>query len=68
MIYDGSRVTDRYLPFANLPEKKRTMWALTTEEMKNCIWLKPERVAQIEFAEWTPDGLEALEVCRAVRR
>jgi ATP-dependent DNA ligase len=43
-------------PFANLPEKKRTMWALTKEEMKNCRWLKPELVAQIEFAEWTPDG------------
>jgi ATP-dependent DNA ligase len=24
--------------------------------MKKCVWLKPERVAQIEFAEWTPDG------------
>jgi SOS response associated peptidase (SRAP)/ATP dependent DNA ligase-like protein len=35
---------------------ERTMWALTKEEMKNCIWLKPELVAQIEFAEWTPDG------------
>jgi bifunctional non-homologous end joining protein LigD len=43
-------------PFVNLPEKKRTMWALTREEMKNCRWLKPELVAQIEFAEWTPDG------------
>jgi ATP-dependent DNA ligase len=43
-------------PFANLPEKKRTMWALTKEEMKNCRWLKPKLVAQIEFAEWTPDG------------
>jgi ATP-dependent DNA ligase len=43
-------------PFANLPEKKRTMWALTKEEMKNCRWLKPELVAQVEFAEWTPDG------------
>ena len=43
-------------PFANLPEKKRTQWALTKEEMKNCVWLKPELVAQIEFAEWTPDG------------
>jgi ATP-dependent DNA ligase len=43
-------------PFANLPEKKRTMWALTKEEMKNCRWLKPELVAQIEFSEWTPDG------------
>jgi DNA ligase D-like protein (predicted ligase) len=43
-------------PFANLPEKKRTQWALTKEEMKNCVWLKPELVAEIEFAEWTPDG------------
>ena len=29
--------------------------ALSKEEMKNCVWLKPELVAQIEFAEWTPD-------------
>jgi bifunctional non-homologous end joining protein LigD len=43
-------------PFANLPERKGTLWALTKEEMKNCRWLKPELVAQIEFAEWTPDG------------
>ena len=43
-------------PFANLPEKKRTMWALTKDEMKNCRWLKQELVAQVEFAEWTPDG------------
>jgi len=43
-------------PFANLPERKRTQWALTKEEMKNCVWVKPELVAQIEFAEWTPDG------------
>ena len=43
-------------PFANLPEKKRTQFSLTREEMKNCIWLKPQLVAQIEFTEWTPDG------------
>ena len=43
-------------PFANLPEQKRTQWALTKEEMKNCTWVKPEVVAQIEFAEWTPDA------------
>src|SRR5262249_14118143 len=24
-------------PFANLPERKRTQWALTREEMKNCV-------------------------------
>ena len=29
---------------------------MTKEEMKNCRWLKPELVTQIEFAEWTPDG------------
>jgi len=43
-------------PFANLPERKRTQWALTLEEMKNCVWVKPELVVQIEFGEWTPDG------------
>jgi ATP dependent DNA ligase C terminal region len=37
-------------------EKKLTQWALTKEEMKNCVWLKPELVAQIEFTEWTPNG------------
>jgi ATP-dependent DNA ligase len=42
-------------PFVNLPENKRTQWALTREEMKNCVWLKPQLVAQIEFTEWTPD-------------
>jgi ATP-dependent DNA ligase len=40
----------------NLPEKKRrTQWALTAEEMKNCVWLEPGLVVQIEFTEWTPD-------------
>ena len=43
-------------PFANLPERKRTQWALTKDEMNNCVWLKPELVAQIEFTEWTPDN------------
>jgi DNA ligase D-like protein (predicted ligase) len=43
-------------PLANLPEKKRTQWALTREEMKNCVWLEPQLVPQVEFTEWTPDG------------
>jgi DNA ligase D-like protein (predicted ligase) len=50
----GLEVND--CPFVNLPERKRTQWALTKEEMKNCVWLKPQLVAQIEFTEWTPDG------------
>lgn len=43
-------------PFANLPEKKRTQFSLTREEMKNCIWVKAKLVVQIEFTERTPDG------------
>jgi bifunctional non-homologous end joining protein LigD len=43
-------------PFANLPERKRTPWALTREEMKNCCWIRPVLVAQVAFTEWTPDG------------
>jgi len=43
-------------PFVNLPEQKRTQWALTREKMKNCVWVKPRIAVQIEFGEWTPDG------------
>lgn len=49
-------LTTDMCPFANLPERKRTQWALTLAEMKNCVWLRPELVVQIEFTEWTPDG------------
>jgi bifunctional non-homologous end joining protein LigD len=24
--------------------------------MSNCVWLRPELVAQIQFTEWTPDN------------
>jgi bifunctional non-homologous end joining protein LigD len=37
------------------PLWQRTQWALTAGEMKNCVWLKPQLVVQIEFTEWTPD-------------
>jgi len=42
-------------PFANLPETHRSRWGegLTTEDMRKCVWLRPELVAQIEFLEWT---------------
>jgi bifunctional non-homologous end joining protein LigD len=43
-------------PFVDLPEKPRTLYSLTREEMQNCRWLKPLLVAQINFQEWTPDG------------
>jgi bifunctional non-homologous end joining protein LigD len=42
-------------PFGNLPESKsaRRGLALTAEAMKQCRWLEPKLVAQIEFTEWT---------------
>jgi len=43
-------------PFADLPEKRRTLYSLIRDEIQNRQWLKPHLLAQIEFAEWTPDG------------
>jgi DNA ligase D-like protein (predicted ligase) len=42
-------------PFVNLPERHRSRWGegLTADDMKKCVWLRPELVAQIEFLEWT---------------
>jgi|SRR5579875_1565968 len=42
-------------PFDNLPEPKsaRRGKALTAEFMRECCWLRPELVAEIEFTEWT---------------
>lgn len=42
-------------PFANLPEAKSGRWGqgLTAAKMKQCIWVRPELVANFEFLEWT---------------
>ncbi len=41
------------MPFANLPDTHKSRWGdeLTAEKMKECVWLRPEAVAQIEFLE-----------------
>jgi DNA ligase D-like protein (predicted ligase) len=45
-------------PFANLPEKKAGRWGagLTAAKMAECIWLKPQLIAQFEYVEWTEDS------------
>ena len=45
-------------PFANLPEARSGRWGegLTAEKMKECVWVRPELVAEVEFVEWTPEG------------
>ena len=43
------------MPFVNLPDEKESRWGdiLTAEKMKQCVWLVPKVVAQIEFLDWT---------------
>ena len=43
-------------PFANLPERSAGRWGqgITAAKMQNCVWLRPETVAQFRFLEWTP--------------
>jgi ATP-dependent DNA ligase len=54
--FTGLEITQ--CPFANLPEAKGGRWGagLTAAKMKDCRWLKPTLVAQIEFLEWTPES------------
>jgi ATP-dependent DNA ligase len=42
-------------PFVNLPEEEKGRWGtgLTADDMKKCVWLRPELVARIEYLEWT---------------
>jgi bifunctional non-homologous end joining protein LigD len=42
-------------PFVNLPQRDKGRWGegLTAEKMLECLWLKPQLTAQIEYAEWT---------------
>ena len=45
-------------PFANLPEARSGRWGegLTAEKLKECVWVRPKLVAEVEFVQWTPDG------------
>jgi bifunctional non-homologous end joining protein LigD len=46
-------------PFVNLPEKRNGRWgqAITPAEMRRCHWAEPKLVCQVQFTEWTQDGL-----------
>jgi bifunctional non-homologous end joining protein LigD len=41
--------------FANLPEADKGRWGtgLTADDMKKCVWVRPQLVTRIEFLEWT---------------
>jgi DNA ligase D-like protein (predicted ligase) len=42
-------------PLSNLPQRDKGRWGqgLTADKMAECRWLKPQLVAQIEYADWT---------------
>jgi bifunctional non-homologous end joining protein LigD len=48
-------LTTAKCPFVNLPEKQTGRWGqgLTADKMKECVWLRPEAVARVQFLEWT---------------
>jgi ATP-dependent DNA ligase len=57
--------------FSNLPESKKGRWGegLTAADMKKCIWLKPELVAALEYAERTPaNHLRPFRICDSAGR
>ena len=41
-------------PFVNLPEPSAGRWGqgLTADKMKECVWVRPDLVARIQFLEW----------------
>src|SRR5215469_9174073 len=43
------------MPFCNLPDTHKSRWGdeLTADKMRECVWLRPDAVAEIEFLEWT---------------
>ena len=48
-------------PFANLPENKRTPWALTREEMKNCHRTRDVNQSLRRLADWDSSNDFVLE-------
>jgi len=42
--------------FSNLPENRNSPHALTAEKMREVVWIKPERLAEVEFVERTKGG------------
>jgi bifunctional non-homologous end joining protein LigD len=66
-------------PFTNLPDESVGRWGggITSEQMHEMCWAKPQLVAQIRFVEWTAEkrlrhaaflGLRLDKAAREVRR
>jgi ATP-dependent DNA ligase len=54
-------------PFVNLPEAEPGRWGqgLTAEKMRECVWVKPLLMAEVESLEWT--GADHLRHTKFIR-
>jgi DNA ligase D-like protein (predicted ligase) len=54
-VFERFKGLEATCPFVNLPQRRKGRWGqgLTADKMAECRWLKPELVAQIEYADWT---------------
>ena len=45
------------VPVLQSPRSGKRKWGtgLTAEDMKKCVWVRPELVARIEYLEWTDE-------------
>jgi len=43
-------------PFVNLPEAADRRGAVDAEEMRDCVWVKPQVKGEVEFEERTHGG------------
>jgi bifunctional non-homologous end joining protein LigD len=45
-------------PFSNLKIARTGRWhgGITASELKECVWIRPELVCEVQFSSWTDDG------------
>jgi len=43
-------------PFTNLPESRKSPYAMTEEVMRQCVWVRREQRCEVEFVERTKGG------------
>jgi len=56
-LIEGTETTE--CPFVNLPQNVKSRWGgegLNAEKMKECVWVRPARVVQVEFLEWSGEA------------
>lgn len=57
MLFDALRpLVTKKCPFVNLPEPPGRKHALTADEMKECVWVRPKLQAEVEYVNRTAGG------------